>query len=46
MRAKERRSLYSGAIIRASKRDFVPLFILSPFPLIRGRGRKGDGVTK
>jgi len=25
---------------------FTPLFISSPFPLIRGRGIKGDGVDK
>jgi len=32
---------------REFKRDFVPLFEkISPFPLSRGRGIKGDRVTK
>jgi len=31
--------------IGVSKRGFAPLLISSPFPLLRGRGIKGDGVT-
>ena len=29
-----------------SKRGFASLIYPSPFPLIKGRGTKGDGVTK
>jgi len=29
----------------AFKGGEAPLFISSPFPLVRGRGIKGDGVT-
>jgi len=34
-------------ILEASQREAKPLlYNQSPFPLIRGRGIKGDGVTK
>ncbi len=43
-RVKKRRSLKTGS---GSFRGAKPLLHnLSPFPLLRGRGRKGDGVPK
>jgi len=36
-----------GSMLKESQREAKPLLnIHSPFPLIRGRGIKGDGVTK